>query len=284
MDLSVSQVFSSAFAMVGQRIGPLLGLWATFFAIMIVALLVFGGMMMGSVMAMAGGGMEDGAGAMGAGMILGVMVFYVGILLISFAQSAALNHMASPLVQPSFGDSLSAGARSSVTLLGVTVLLAIAYLVAAIPIGLLFAAIGAASEGLASILLILLLPALVYVGCRFVPLTNVVAVDRVSNPITAITRTWALTRGKVLPIFLVLLVFMIGLVVVYGILAWPLISASMAVASTGAPPDFAAIGMLSILGIFVAGIVVSLLGAAVISAIHAGLAGQGGTETAETFA
>lgn len=286
MGLSVSQVFSSAFAMVRDRFGALLGLWATFFAIQIAALVVFGGAMMGTIMSMGAGAMEDGGmgAGMGVGMILTLIALYAVFVLIAFAQSAALNHMASSLHRPGFGESLSAGARSSVTLLGATVLLVIAYFVVAIPIGLLVAAVGAASPGLSGILMLLLLPVLVYVGCRLVLITPVVALDRVTNPITAITRTWALSRGNVLSIFLVLVVFVVGLIVVYGILAWPLISSSMASASTGAPPDLGSLGILSMLGFLVAGVVTSLIGAAVISALHAALTGHLEEGTVEAFA
>lgn len=269
MGLDIGSVLSETFRMLGRRFWLMLALLVIYWVIQMVGFMVFGGVAAGT--AMAAGEAPD---QLGAGMILMVMLFYVLYFLITFAQSASLSHMASSLHQPGFGESFTAGLRSAPTLLGVTVVLVIAYVVLLIPISIAFAGLGAAGgSAIVVVLALLLIPAGIFVGCRLMPLTPVVAVERVANPFTAIQRTWIMTRGNVLSIFVVLLVLVIVTVVAVGIPAAPLF-AMIGNAEPGTPPDFGALGAFTILGMLIAFVVVSLMWSAATAAIHAGLSGH----------
>lgn len=277
MGLSVSEVFGTAFGVLKQRFGPLLGLLVLFFVVQIVATLVFAGV------SGAAGMMSGDPAAIGAGVGLGMIVFYLIYFLISFAQSAAMTHQASSLHAPSLGDSLSNGVRSAPSLLGAYVLMFIAYLIAAIPIGLVFVGVAMAGTAMSVIFALLILPLLVWLACRLSMLVPVIAVEGVTNPINALTRTWAMTKGNSLSIFVVFLVFGIGAFVVLLILAAPLISAFMSAANGGTPPDIGALGIGSFAGLFIVSIVFGLLSPCIIAAIHSGLVGHLDQNTPEVF-
>jgi hypothetical protein len=284
MSLSVSQTISESFQMLRGRFGGMLGLYLVFFVIQTVLFMVMGSVFMG-VMA-AGAGAE----VPGPGAFLGLFVAYIVYFLIAFAQSASLTHQASPLQNPSLGDSLSAGVRSALPLLGVTILMVIAYFAISIGISLVVGLLSFASSSLGSVVSLLvaavLLIAVIYAFCRLMIVTQVVAIDRVTNPIRALQRAWSLTRGYALPIFVITLAISVISVVIFLLLAAPLISTFVAAGSTGSPPDIAAIGSLgafAVIGLVVAFVVLSLLWAAVGAAIHAALNRHMGSGTPDVF-
>lgn len=285
MELTASGILSRMWATVKARFGPLLGMWALFFVGQIGFSFVF--MMVAGVGAMAGAGMMDpssgGAAALGGGMIIMMIVFYVAYLLIYVAGYAALAHHASPLIHPSFGESLGAGVRAALPLLGATLLLLLAYFVLAIPFALLGAAIGSVAEAVGGILALLLLPVLIYIGCRLSILFPLASVEGIRSPVTLITRSWQLTRGRVLPIFLALLVFIVIAVVLLALVFVPAFGPLMA---GGEPDAGAGIGLmlLSIVGVLVLAVVLTIAGAALGSAIHAGVSDVSGETYSDTFA
>ncbi len=276
MRLDVGSVLSETFRMVGQRLWLMLGLYAVYFVIQIVVMVVFGG----SVFAAGLTGADPRA--MGAGMILMLVLMYLAIFLISFAQSASLSHMSSSLLNPNFGESLVTGLKSALTLLGATIILMVIYFVLAIPVGLVLGLLGQASSTVSGLLAIAIIPLAVYAVCRLLVMTPVVAVDGIRNPVVAIRRAWTISGGNVLSIFLVVLALMIASVVVLAVLAAPLFSAIMA-ASQGAAPDLAGFGLLSVLGMFAGFLLLGIVWAAAGSAIHAGLTGHGRDESADVF-
>ena len=272
-------------ATVKARFGPLLGLWALFFVGQIGFSLVF--TMIAGVGAMAGAGLMDsgggGAAALGGGMIVMMILFYVVYLLIYVASYAALAHHASPLIQPSFGESLTAGVRAALPLLGATVLLIIGYIILAIPVGLLFAVVGSAGEVAVGLFGLLILPLLVYFGCRLSILFPLATVEGIRSPVTLITRSWQLTGGNVLPIFLATLAFVV-VAIVLALLVFlpafgPMISGEMTDPAAG-------IGLilLMLVGMLVLAVVLSIMGAGLASSIHAGVSDISGETYSETFA
>lgn len=277
MGLDVGSVLSDTFRMLGRRFWPMLGLWAIFLVVQIVALFVMGGAI--GVSGMMAGGPES----MGAGMIVLVVVFYLIFFMINFAQSASLSHMASSLHDPGLGDSLNAGMRSAPTLLGVTVLFMIAYFVVTIPLAMIVALLARAAGGITVLLVLALIPLAIYVTCRLILINQVVSIERIGNPITAISRSWTLTSNNVLPIFAVLVIFGIGSLVLLGVVAAPLFAA-VSNAAPGTVPDFAAVGIFSIFGMFIVFVVLGLAWAAVGSAIHAALAGHVDRDSIDAFA
>jgi hypothetical protein len=284
MELTASGILSRMLATVKARFGPLLGLWALYFVGQIGFSFVF--VLIAGAGAMAGAGLMDssggGAAALGGGMIVMMIVFYVAYLLIYVASYASMAHHASPLINPSFGESLSAGVRAALPLLGATLLLLLAYLVLAIPFALLFAAIGSAGEAASLLFGLLLLPVLVYLGCRLSILFPLATVEGIRSPVGLITRSWALTGGRVLPIFLATLAFSLVAIVLVVLVFLPVFGPLL---SGEAPDPAAGVGLflLSGIGMLVLVVVLTIMGAAMSSAIHAGVSDASGDSYSDTF-
>jgi hypothetical protein len=295
--MSVGQVISDTFGMVKGRFGSLLGLWAVYFGITMVLSVVFvigigaaglaGVASIGESDALAG----SNALAVGTGMVVLFVVFYVVYILVAMAQYASMIIMASPLRQTTFGDALGAGWRAAPTLLLLMVVLILGYLAVAIVLSLAGAAASAIGNAGSAVLVLVLLPVLVWLGCRLAPLLAVVAVDGVRNPFTAIARSWRLTRGYALTIFLASLAFMVILLLVCGVALLPSIGllrsmadpAGFSSVEAAAQPALGAM-LLFFLGILVVSVLFNLCYCAFMAVIHGTLAGAAGEETAEAFA
>lgn len=288
--MDIGRVFSTSFAMLRQRFWPLLGMWAVFFVIQIVAMFAL-------IIAIAGMGLAGSAGlsagiddpsalaGLGIGMIVFMVLFYAGYIVLVLAQQAALVTLASPLEEPSFGGALTRGFKSALPFLGITVLLLLGYVallmaLAAVTGG---AALAGDSAGgmMGGLLVLLFLPVLVYLGCRFSVLVAVVAVDQVFNPFTAIRRSWSVTGGKVLAIFLALLGFLLLSSVILGLPVMLMFGA----ASASGPDSVAGAGVaLSLLLFFPLIIVYTIFASAFSSALHAVVTGGGAERLEEVFA
>lgn len=283
--MGVGQVLSDTFGMVKDRFGPLLGLWAIYFGITIALSIAFGiGMAAVGVAGLAS--MSEGNPlAAGGGMVVIVVLFYVGYILMAMAQYASLILMASPIDRPNIGEALSGGWRAAPALLLLMIVLILGYIAAALVLGGLGSVLG---ETGSTVLALVLLPLLVWIGCRLGPLFAVVAVDGVRNPFTAIGRSWQLTRGHGLTIFLASLVFMIILVLVCGVALLPSIGllSSMADPANLAEAAGPAVGgmLLLMLGLLVASALFTIGYGAFLAVLHGTLTSAGGQGAAEAFA
>jgi membrane-anchored glycerophosphoryl diester phosphodiesterase (GDPDase) len=288
--MEIGRVFSTSFAMLRQRFWPLLGMWAVFFVIQIVAMFVL-------ILGVAGMGLAGSAGlsagiddpaalaSLGVGMIIVLIAFYAAYIVLILAQQAAMVTLASPLEEPSFGGALSRGFKSALPFLGITVLMLLGYFAVLMA----FAAVtggaslaGDTAGGLAGGLLALLfLPVLIYLACRFSVLVGVVAVDQVFNPITAIRRSWSVTGGKVLAIFLALLGFIAISAAIIGLPFMLMFGA----AATSGPDSVASAGVAASLLLFFPLIIIyTLFASAFSSALHAVVTGGGAERLEEVFA
>jgi hypothetical protein len=272
--------------MVKDRFGPLLGLWAIYFAITIALTIVFGiGMAAVGVAGMAT--MEESGNplAMGGGMVVLVVLLYAGYLLLTMAQYASLILMASPTGRPAFGDALSSGWRAAPALLLLMVVLILGYVAIALLFGGAGSALGSAGG---TVFALLMFPVLAWVGCRLALLFAVVAVDGVRNPFTAISRSWRLTDGHAMAIFLASLVFMVILVVICGVALLPSFGmlSSMADPESLAEAGGAAAGgmLLLMLGFLVASALLTIGYSAFMAVLHGTLTTAGGEGAAEAFA
>lgn len=280
MDFGVAQILSDTGARLRERFWGLVGLWLTYFAIMMGLVLVFGIVVGGSAMALAGS-LESGGdfGTMGGGFLAGAAVFYLAYILIAVAQYASLNAMASPLRQASFGEALSAGMRSAPTLLGVMILFLIVYFAIAMVFGAIMGAMGVASgDGAGALALVLtgvLVLVVLYLGCRLSIVFPIVPVDGVRNPLTAIGRSWSLTRGHALPIFLAMLILLVIGGALFAAVLIPTMGAMSAAAEGDAAPAIGSMLFL-MLGVVVVSIVFVVAYSAMLSSIHARLAGESG--------
>ena len=291
--MGIGQVISDTFGVVKERFGTLLGLWAVYFGIIIVMFVVFG-IGLGAVglagMAAMGGGDAMGEGgilAMGAGMIVFLVLFYLAYILVAMAQYASLISVASPLRQANFSDALSAGWRAAPALLMLMIVLIVGYVAAAMVFSLVAAAFSALGDTAGLVLSLLLVPVLAWLGCRLAPLFAVVAVDGVRNPFTAIGRSWHLTRGHALMIFLASLVFFIILLIVCGLLMLPSIGLLTSMADPAAmaevAPAFGSIALL-FLSILVVSALFAILYSAFMAVIHGSLSTASGEGVVEAFA
>lgn len=294
--MGVGPVISDTFGIVKARFGPLLGLWAVYFAITMIAFIVMaigmGAAGLASLAALGEGDAMTAEGAMagGAAMVLALIVFYVGYLLVAMAQYASLITMASPTGRPTFGDALGAGWRAAPALLLLMVVLIIGYIALALVFSLLGVIVAAVGDAGGVVLVLVLLPVLVWIGCRLAPLFAVVAVDRVRNPFAAIARSWRLTRGHALTIFLASLAFLAILVLVSGVVLLPSIGVLRSMADpaglAGADSVGQAFGGIALLGVsvLVVSVLFNLLYCAFMAVIHGTLTSATREGTAQTFA
>jgi len=229
--------------------------------------------------------------AVGGGMILVLVLFYLGYLLVAMAQYASLITMASPLKRVTVGEALETGWRAAPALVLLMIVLLVGYFAVALVLGLVGAAFSVIGEWGSTLFGLLLLPVLAWLGCRLAPLFAVVAVDGVRNPFKAIARSWHLTRGHALTIFLVSLIFVVILILVCGVALLPSIGllrslADPAALAQGGPAATPAVGgiLLFGLGIMVAGVLFNLIYCAFMAVIHGTLAGAAGEGAAEAFA
>lgn len=284
MDYSISKAFSDATRSVTERLGGQIAVWAVFFAIQIGAFIAFMVLMGGSVMALAGagaGGGEEMMAGLGGGMILFGIIFYLAIIAIAVAAQAAQVTIASHLRKPSVGDAVNNGFRSALPLLGAFVLLLIAYFVIALVLGLVVGVLAGASgsSAVSMLLFALLFVGLAYVGTKLSMLVPVVALDGERNPINAISKSWNMTNGRVLPVFGTYLVYIVGLAVVFGIIAAVLVMPMM---SGGVTPGFGMMALIFVLYI-VAIIGITIYTSSLTAAVHQQLSGRSAEDASKTF-
>lgn len=286
MEYSISKAFSDATRSVTERLGSQIAVWGVFFAIQIGAFIVFGVTMGGSIMALAGAGVgpDGGAGALaglGGGMITMLFLFYLAILAIAVAANAAQVTVASHLRKPSVGDAVNNGFRSALPLFGAMLLLVIGYFVVAFVLGMLVGLLAGASGSsmVGTLLMACFGVALAYVGTRLSMVVPVVALDGERSPIAAISRSWNLTDGKVLPVLGTYLVFIIALVVVFGAIFAVVLMPMM---GGGAVPGLGTMALIFVLYI-VALIAITLFAASLTAAVHQQLSGGMAEDASKTF-
>lgn len=252
MSFDIGQVFSTAFSMMKERFLAILALWAIFFALSIAGSTVFGLVTGGA--ALGAGAMAGGSGAdpvalagMGFGLIIMTIVFYIAYIVVAFAQQASMTAAATPVERVSIGEALGTGLRSGLTIAGAMVLFLIAYFLVGLVIALVFTLLAFLSEILALIAAIALIPAAVYLVCRLSLLVPVVAVEKVYNPINAINRTWQVTKGNVVGIFVV---FLLSLLIALMLIGLPVLLIFGSMFSAFSDPANLANSMVAFTGAF----------------------------------
>lgn len=284
MKFGVGDVLSKTMDILKERIGALIGLYVVFFVIQMVAFLAFG-LLGGASMMSLGAGADPSAG-LGGGMILGLFVFYLVYFLIYCAQSLSMSAKASPLRNYDIGDALGVGFRFSLTLLALFIILGVIAFIGSLVLGLVIGLVagGTGSPEVGSALaLLLILPLAIYLACRLSVTSPVVAVDEVKNPVSALSRTWTMTKGNVLTIFLSYLVlFVIAIVplALFGLV----FAGSIAGAVAGGTPELGG-------GIVIAGFLVFILfsvlfasaASAMVAVLHSMMTDSEGESLEATF-
>ncbi|HEY8604859.1 glycerophosphoryl diester phosphodiesterase membrane domain-containing protein [Tsuneonella suprasediminis] len=175
--------------------------------------------------------------------------------------------------RPTVGEALAIGAKLFVPYLVAQLLVGFAMgLLMIVPI-----AIGAAGSVAAAVIVGLALVVLaIYVFVKFVMVAPVIAIERVSNPIAALRRSWRLTKGNSLRIFLFLMLLMLAIAVVGSVIG---LVVGLILAIGG--PEVATIGQAIVSGLMNSVWVTLLL--AVLAAIHRQLTGGSPEAVSETF-
>ncbi len=174
--------------------------------------------------------------------------------------------------RPTVGEAIAHGAKGLVTYIAAQVLQSLLIvLVVAIPFAI--AASGAVLIGAAVSLVAVV--ASVYLMVKFSLTSPVIAIDRVMNPISALQRSWALTKGNSVRLFLFYVLLLIAALVL-SIVIGLIVGLVAAVAGDGA---------IIVSGVFNALLnmifVVVVLG--VLAAVHRQLAGPSAATVSETF-
>jgi hypothetical protein len=175
--------------------------------------------------------------------------------------------------RPTVGEALKAGVKMFLPYFGAQLLLSALFgLLILIPL-----AIGAGgSVGAALLVGLIAVVAFAYLFTKFLLTPAVIAIERQSNPLAALGRSWRLTKGNSLRIFLFVLLLFLAVGVVGGVISM-IVGLFLALAGSQA----ALIGQAVVSGLINAVFYVIFLG--VLAAIYRQLAGPSPEMVRETF-
>ena len=175
--------------------------------------------------------------------------------------------------RPTVGQALGAGLRLLLPYLGAQILMSCVF---GILLLLPFATAASAGTGAGVLVGFVALVTLIYLYTKFLLVAPVVATERIVNPLAAISRSWRLTKGNSLRLFLFVFLLAVAFIVVGGVAS---MIAGLAFALAGA--DAALVG-----DAIVSGLVNALFTAIFVAAVAAAyrqLAGPGSATVNDTF-
>lgn len=175
--------------------------------------------------------------------------------------------------RPTVGEALKIGAKLFLPYFGAQLLISLLFgLMVLIPI-----AVGAAVSVAAGVLIgLVALVASLYLFTKFLLMPAVIAIEHEANPIAALGRSWRLTKGNSVRIFLFVFLLFVAVIVVGGVLS---MIVGLVFALGG--PETALIGNAVVSGLINAVFYVIFL--AVLAAIYRQLAGPSTETVSETF-
>jgi len=198
-----------------------------------------------------------------------LLLLVIVVQLVGYLGMLALLRDAS---RPTVGEALRAGLASLLPAIGFYILCALAVMLLTVVI----LALAAASPALGVVAGLLCAVGVIYAMVKLSLGLAVIAIDRVSNPIAAIARSWRLTKGNSFRLFL----FYLLLVIVYLVIS---IVVGMIVAALvlalGTSAALVVNGVLSA----VLGAVLTVVFMAVIAAVHRQLSGPSAEAVSATF-
>ena len=205
MKLDLSAAWDGAMKMLAANREMVLVLAGVFFFVPYLAFALF----LPDPMGQAGAsGAEPDMDAASAMIVAFYAEYWWALLLLALIQaigSIALLAILGARARPTVGDAMGRGLRFLPTQIGAQILTGFAIL-APPTIGVaLGAAIG--SEGIAGLLGLLMLPVTLYLLVKFSMSSPAIAIERIMNPITALGRSWRLTKGNSFRLFLFYLLF-----------------------------------------------------------------------------
>ena len=207
-----------------------------------------------------------------ADLYAGVWWVFIPLTLVQAVGMIGLLALLGHRDRPTVGEALTFGLKSLLTYIGAQLLSGIIMVcVLLLPI-----ALGAMiSPGVAALLGFVGAVALVYVWVKFLLTSPVIAIEREMNPITALQRSWQLTKGNSLRLFAFFLLLVIVLIVVTAI-------AGMVFSLFTLMGDQVGLFANAIGGSLINMAVVSVM-LAVLAAIYRQLTGGGQEKVSETF-
>lgn len=228
--------------------------------------------------------------------VLGLMGQFFGlIMLMSIVQSIgtmAMTAVFADRARPTVGEAINLALRCLPTVIGTVILTILVFLGAAIVwaivLGLLAGLIAAvAGAGAATAVGLMagfaLVGAILLLSVRFIMVSPVIVLERVTNPVEALRRSWRMTSGHIWG----LLLFFVLLWICYFVIS-SLIGAIVGLVTGGGM--FASPAQLSTGALVANGLVSGIMGTAatavftaVITACYQQLGNSGGTTVSETF-
>lgn len=198
---------------------------------------------------------------------------FLVIGLIQAVGMIALLYLLSDRTRPTLGEALKHGFKYLLTYIGAQILQGILFLVlAVIP----FVVAQAGSVTAAVLLGILVAVAFAYLFTKLSLSLPIIAIESQGNPLTALTRSWALTKGNSVRIFLFYVLLFIAMMVISAVLSF-IIGIVFAIGGT----EIAMIGNGLFSGL-VNAVVVTVF-AAVLAAVYRQLAGPSAEAVSEAF-
>ncbi len=175
--------------------------------------------------------------------------------------------------RPTVGEALKSGAKLFLPYFGAQLLLSVVFgLLILVPI-----AIGAGTSVAAGLLVgLVAVVAFFYLFTKFILTPAVIAIERQANPLTALSRSWRLTKGNSVRIFLFMFLLFLAVGVVGAVFS---MIVGLVLALGGA--ETALIGQAVISGLVNAVFYVIFLG--VLAAIYRQLAGTSAEAVGDTF-
>lgn len=192
----------------------------------------------------------------------------------------ALMALLTDRTRPTVGDALFIAVRSLPTLIGAVVLFVVGYIAVAAIFSLLAGGLVAAtgSTAIGAIPILGLIAFIFYFVVKLSLTLPVVVIERVMNPVTALARSWQLTKGNSVRLFL----FYLLLTIAYIVIAVVFTLAVMA--------PLALVGDIGKAGLVIAGLLSGIIGAitgvlfaAILASIHRQLAGPSTESVSSTF-
>lgn len=188
--------------------------------------------------------------------------------------------------RPTVGEALRQGLGAIPTLLGITLLTILIYLVLGLALALVvgvFAALLAMAAGEAAIVLVtlvsivLLFAGMIYITARFLMVYPAIMLEGITNPITAMQRSWQLTKPHAKRIFWFLMLLFVAYLVI-SLIVSSIFGLLIAAMGTGTAAALAS-GLLN----GVLGCLVATIFAGIMVAMHKQLAGTDTADIGETF-
>lgn len=209
-----------------------------------------------------------------------VMSFGLISLLLQSVGHMAMLALLTDRTRPTVGQALGIAVRAFPTLAATILIVFAGYLLGALIYAVFAGVLGVATGiGMLTFVLILLLAGvMVYVMVKLSLTMPVIVIEKVLNPFAALTRSWRLTRGNSLRLFL----FYLLLVLIYLVIATVFGGGIMLIATLAAGEGTLSLVVTALVsGLF--GAVASLLITAILAAIHRQLAGPSAESLGATF-